>query len=164
MFQPKAFYWQTFVVVRRVAFIAINLSIVALPSLKYFLFVLLHLVSLVCHLIIRPYRNASLNTIETMTLSILVVLATLLTAFPSPEIADDTSAFDSTALQLSITLLIGMPVLAFIVYGIARGIMMYTSKSTVSLSRLVDGLNSSASDTSDISMRSSYRLLDNRVD
>jgi hypothetical protein len=101
-----------------------DLLVTTMPSLKFLLFTITHFVTLMIQITIRPYQRPFLNIIDTVTLISLCLLAMVMTAFPDPHTRTVMTDIDDNSLSAIITLLIGIPVLSFIVYALVVGIKM----------------------------------------
>jgi hypothetical protein len=120
-FTESNYFWQVILVVRRSAFIALNLGLATRPAWRFLTFACLHGISLVVHILWRPYREETLNRFESLTFITLATIAIVLNAFPDPERATDIKyGINQTTLSIIITILILIPITVFAVYALVK--------------------------------------------
>jgi hypothetical protein len=120
-FTESKYFWQSIVVLRRSAFIALNLGLATRPAWRFLTFACLHGISLVVHILWRPYREETLNRFESLTFITLAMIAIVLNAFPDPERAFDIKyGINQTTLAIIVTILIMIPLIVFGVYAVVK--------------------------------------------
>jgi hypothetical protein len=105
MYQPRAWYWQVTVLLRRAFFVILSVALVDDPHAKGLAFSLLNVTSLLLQQLARPFSDAAINTAEILSHIILIWLSILLTAYVPPY---------STPTQVVIFMLIVPPITGFI--------------------------------------------------
>jgi uncharacterized membrane protein len=98
-FQSRAFWWGIMVLFRRVIFTLVDIVLVVLPSFKFMIFTMLHLLSLIIHVLVQPYAKPLFNQAELATLAFLVLLGIILSTFPTP---DEIKSFTSIRILISV--------------------------------------------------------------
>src|SRR5205085_2832982 len=84
MYSERAWFWQVVVLVRRTIFVAISVSLVRTPAIKFLAFFLAHFVSLLLQVNFRPFSVEFFNQAEVQSHYLLLVLSVLLIAFLPP--------------------------------------------------------------------------------
>ena len=97
-FRAEASGWVVVVWVRRLLLIVLSVVLTTLPSAKYLSFLLLHLVIICLHSYFQPFTTTSLNDTERVSILVHIVIAAVLTGYPSPTDA----AVQSAVLTLTI--------------------------------------------------------------
>jgi len=100
-FSERVPWWQTIILCRRMAFVAIDAGLFLHPSAKAMAFSLLNLGALLGHHIVHPYRRPDLNQHETISLLMLLILSIVLAGSPPPY---------ATGEQVVITLVVILPI------------------------------------------------------
>jgi beta-lactamase regulating signal transducer with metallopeptidase domain len=103
-------------VLRRILFVMLDLFLAILPSVKYLLFAIVHIITLITHLLVRPSRQF-FNIAETISLSSLSLLAVVMATFPDPQTRAINDINDNQ-LSAIITILFAIPLLLLALYAI----------------------------------------------
>jgi len=109
MYSKRAWFWQVFVLARRTAFVAISVTLVRTPELRFLAYSLAHLASMLLQLYFEPFSVSFFNRAELVSHVLLVVLSMMLTAVQPPY---------SRGLQAGLFVLVVPPVL---IYAIVAG-------------------------------------------
>jgi hypothetical protein len=83
-YTPAAHYYQAVVLVRRVLYSAFNIGLATQPQVRGVCLALLAVVCLVVQLLVKPYKNETLNTIESASLLLHIALAVVAMPWPKP--------------------------------------------------------------------------------
>ena len=110
-FRGEASGWMVVVWVRRLLLIVLSVVLTTLPSAKYLSFLLLHLVIICMHSYFQPFTTAALNDTERVSILVHIVIAAVLTAYPSPT----NGAVQSSVLTLTIA-----PLVMYLLYRQAQ--------------------------------------------
>jgi hypothetical protein len=85
--------------------------------------------TLITHLLILPYQQSLFNTIDTFMLISLCLLSMVMATFPDPHLHSSPTSMgntigyiDNDSLSIIITILVGVPVLSFLIYALIIGI------------------------------------------
>jgi len=99
-FDTHAWWYQSFVLFRRGSVAVIDTFLVLHTGAKFVTFSLMHVLYLLIHLHVRPYHENVDNNLETVTLSLLIVVSALLSLSPPPLTA---------SMRVAVALLITVP-------------------------------------------------------
>jgi hypothetical protein len=111
-YTPRAYWWQSMVLIRRVIFSVVDIAMVVLPHLKFMIFAFIHLLSLFIHQLVAPYQQPFFNQVELITLLSLTSLAVIMTAYPDPR-----QIQALPAISILITVLVVIPIIGFCIVG-----------------------------------------------
>jgi hypothetical protein len=126
-YNGTAYWWSSFVMLRRVIFTLVEVLLVILPSFKFMIFTFIHLLSLLIHTLVQPYHINLFNKIELITLLSLTSIGVLCTAFDSHSIANN-----PTVIAL-ISIFVLVPVIGFMMYGLRQAVTRLYSCYTIRL-------------------------------
>jgi hypothetical protein len=84
MYSSRAWFWQVLELARRIVLVAISVSLVRRPSMKFLAYSLAHLVALLLQLYLRPFSVAFYNFAELMSHHLLILLIESLIAVLPP--------------------------------------------------------------------------------
>ena len=118
LFEPyrsQVYWWQIVVLLRRVVCVVLATYIITNLQWKMLGFSLLHLLTLLVELQLRPFGIAIDNQVEAVSLILLILLSSFLTANPPPY---------PQWLQVVICLLISVPVCIFVMCWIGVNVVM----------------------------------------
>jgi len=96
-YHSGAWWWFSATLLRRAVFTTVQVTLVAYPRPRYFVFTVLNLLTLSVHTQLQPFTTLALNRAELASQATLVLLCSLLTAYPPPY---------STPVQIVLVLLI----------------------------------------------------------
>jgi hypothetical protein len=111
MFHPRAWFWQPLILLRRMMFVLAFVLLVQEPATRSMAFACLNLVSLLGHLLARPFDSEMLNRMESSSYVVLVI-SILLTRYLPPY---------TTAVQgLLLLLFVVLPVSVFVIFIVTQ--------------------------------------------
>ena len=111
MYSSSAWFWQAFVVCRRVCFVAVSVLLVREPQQKYFAFSLAHILSMLIQIVVQPFRLGVFNQAEFVSHILLIMISITLTANPG-------SQHQSTGPEVFIFLLVVPPLILYALWAI----------------------------------------------
>lgn len=117
MSRPYGYLYQVWILLRRLALVILNVSLFGSPSFKYVTFTLWNLLLLHVHLHMKPFKLHIHNQLETMALSVLVVVSLLLVPY-----ADDLRT-SANPLPLPVQILLAILILP-ITFGLLAKILI----------------------------------------
>ena len=118
-FRADAVGWIVVVWVRRMLLIVLSVVLTASPSARYLSFLLLHLAIYCLHGLYQPFSAVQLNEAEQVSILVHVVIAGVLTAYPSPT----DSTVQSTVLSLTVA-----PLVLHFMYQQAQKLLVRTKR------------------------------------
>lgn len=98
--------WELLALTRRTLLVVVDVSLFLDVNWKYASFVLLNFLYLMLHALFRPFGRDLENLLETVSLTILVVLSVILTASPPPF---------PLAAEIAVSILVLAPLLGFVI-------------------------------------------------
>jgi len=102
-FQDSCYWWQCVILSRRWLIILIDTLLFINPPAKYMALTIFNFASLMFHMQLQPYRTMTDNRLETVSLTLLTLLSSILTAYPEAATAStyaSATAFDTIFLLL----------------------------------------------------------------
>ena len=134
-FRAEAAGWIVVIWLRRLLLIILSVALTTQPSAKYLSFLLLHIAIYGLHSHFQPFSTDGLNDMECVSILVHILIAAVLTAYPS---ASDASV-QSAVLTLTVA-----PLVMFVVYRIAEKYLQWVHhRSARARARVVrnDGLS-----------------------
>jgi hypothetical protein len=107
-YTPRSFFWEVVVLLRRTILIVLQIFLTRAPQWKFMGFIVLCLLSLLTHVMVHPFQNPLDNKLEAYSLSLLVIVAAILTADSPPFVYLET--------EVILSVLILLPIAAFVVF------------------------------------------------
>jgi hypothetical protein len=83
-FTSGAYFYQPIVLVRRAVYSGFDIGFATLPAVRGVMMVLVSVTCLIIHLLIKPYRVEVINVVESCSLLLHIVLASVVSPFPMP--------------------------------------------------------------------------------
>ena len=110
-FRSEAIGWLVVVWIRRMLLILLSVMLTSRPSAKYLAFGLLHLGIFCLQMYYQPFRLNRLNEAEQVGILVHIMIAMVLSAYPSPT----EKGIQSVVLTLTLA-----PLVTYVIYGLGR--------------------------------------------